>query len=218
MKAGIRNNATDNVAGNANEDIHFEEMSMNSMWGAMPHLDKPSGKKKRPKPVEGYYDSIADEILEKCDPRLFLKDYDFDKVRVANEICVAARNINDNREARQLRKRAQTELGVKFSTRALFDELTDWLYPELYVGKANFDYANELYNQVLMNADNVDALEEIKDKVLAEKQTNGIKFVKPSEPDRNNGLNMFFITISVTFLVVILFIVMSYLINCYVLS
>ncbi len=182
---------------------------MNSMWGAMPKFDKPSGKKKRPKPVEGYYDSIADEILEKCDPRLFLKDYDFDKVRIANEICVAARNIKDKREAKQLRKRAQAELGVKFSTRELFDELTEWLYPEQYVGKANFDYANELYNQVLMNADNVDALEDIKDKVLAEKQTNGIKFLKPSDPDKNNGLQIFLIIMIVVFTITVVLICMD---------
>lgn len=169
-----------NAMCNNDEDILFEDMS--AKWKSTA-LNKPPKEKYRPKPIKGKYDTTYDEIINKCHPRLFMADYDYDKVRIANEIYTSAKAWKGNKEKeKQLRKRAQAELGITFSTERLFDKLTDCLHPGLYVDKPNFDYANKLYNQVLINADNIDALEEIMDKILAEREYNKLDVSFANKP------------------------------------
>lgn len=189
-----------NAMCNNDNDILFEDMS--AKWkSAAPN--KPPKEKYRPKPINGKYDTTYDEIIEKCHPRLFMADYDYDKVRIANEIYTSSKAWKGNEEKeKQLRKRAQDELGITFSTERLFDTLIACLHPGLYVGKPNFDYANRLYNQVLMNADNIDALDEIMDKLKAERKENDINPPTQTENEAetdnyNYGLFIFVVILTI---------------------
>ena len=60
------------------------------------------------------------------------------------------------------------ELGIKFSTEQLFEKLTDSCNPKNFTGDSydeeRLELANGLYQQILMNADDIFALEEIEGK------------------------------------------------------
>ena len=74
-----------------------------------------------------------------------------------------------------LRARAMAELGVRFATEDLYGELVRALNPAAFAGeREKFRFANELYNQVLLHADDVVALERLKAKAEEEGAPLGI--------------------------------------------
>lgn len=117
-------------------------------------------------PILGDYEDLHDELLKKCNPVNFMRPYNKEKVDIANDIYEQASQNKDNTtKLMRLRKRAMQELGIKFSTIKLFNKLKDACSPEIFTGE-NYDAtklrkANELYAQILENADDIEALEEI---------------------------------------------------------
>lgn len=145
------------------DDIIFEDMKPTingTKWKF------PSTKEKIvPNVIKGRYYSIYEELLDKCDPANFMAEYDHDRIVIANDIYTktnAAYRFDDG-TLKELRKRAMTELDITFSTEVIYEELTKMLDPSKYTGTEKFNDANDLYRQVINNADNIEELERIKD-------------------------------------------------------
>lgn len=119
-------------------------------------------------PIVGFYASLYDELKEKCDPVCFLKPYDKVKVDIANEIYYEIIHNEENEEKlKSLRLRAIKELGVKFATEIIYENLIEVCNPENFTGikydKEKLDSANNYYYQIQENADDILALEKIQD-------------------------------------------------------
>ena len=146
------------------EYINFEEISKDETA----HADQSSPLFKQP--IRGRYESLHAELKARCAPENFMNPYEPEKVSRANELYaeVLATNTQADEELKSLRLRAMEELGVKFSTEQLFEKLTAVCNPKNFTGdsynKERLELANGLYQQILMNADNIFTLEEIEGK------------------------------------------------------
>ena len=144
------------------DNINFEEISKDETA----HADQSSPLFKQP--IRGRYQNLHAELKARCAPENFMNPYEPEKVSRANELYaeVLATNAQADEKLKSLRLRAMEELGVKFSTEQLFEKLTAACNPKNYTGdsynKERLELANGLYQQILMNADNIFALEEIK--------------------------------------------------------
>ncbi len=143
------------------DNINFEEIGK----GETTNADQSSSLFKQP--IRGCYESLHAELKARCAPENFMNPYEPEKVSRANELYaeVLATNAQADEKLKSLRLRAMEELGVKFSTEQLFEKLTAVCNPKNFTGdsynKERLELANGLYQQILMNADNIFALEEI---------------------------------------------------------
>jgi hypothetical protein len=141
------------------------------------------------KPIEGEYKNLYDELTSKCHPKNFMEPYDHQKVKVANEIYSdLLNNADDITKLRELRDRAIKELGIQFSSKELYEKLLDFTNPQKFMEDYDADkvsVANDLYQRVKDNANNITELEAIQDEI-GEK---GIFVSNPPEQkdDENNG-------------------------------
>lgn len=161
-------------------------------------------------PIRGRYESLHAELKARCAPENFMNPYEPEKVSRANEIYaeVLATDVQENEKFKSLRLRAMEELGVKFSTEQLFEKLTAACNPKNFTGdsynKERLELANRLYQQVLMNADNIFALEEIEEEakeILLEYDT----FSQTREditPQQKENLALFWGIVIFTFILI----------------
>ena len=139
-------------------------------------------------PIRGRYQNLYAELKAKCAPENFMNPYEPEKVSRANELYaeVLATNAQADEKLKSLRLRAMEELGVKFSTEQLFEKLTAACNPKNFTGdsynKERLELANRLYQQILMNADNIFALEEI------ENEAGELIFAHANIPKPRSGL------------------------------
>ena len=143
------------------EGIRFEEIGKDDTA----HAEQSSALFKQP--IRGAYKNLHAELKARCAPENFMNPYEPDKVSMANELysLVLSANENDDATLKALRLKAMELLGVRFSTEELYKKLTDACNPKNFTGenynKERLDLANRLYQAVLMNADNIIALEEV---------------------------------------------------------
>ena len=174
------------------EDINFEEIGKDETA----HAEQSSSLFKQP--IRGRFQSLYEELKARCAPENFMNPYEPEKVSRANELYseVLGTDVHDGEKLKELRLRAIEELGVKFSTELLYEKLTAACNPKNFTGKVynkeRLELANRLYQDVLMNADNVFALEGIEEKaeILIQKfkgTTNGQKTVGIGEDEAEIG-------------------------------
>lgn len=162
--------------------INFEEISKDKTA----HADQSLPLFKQP--IRGRYESLHAELKAKCAPQNFMNPYEPEKVSRANELYaeVLATNAQADGKLKSLRLRAIEELGVKFSTEQLYEKLTAACNPKNFTGesynKERLELANNLYQQILMNADNIFALEEI------EGEARELIFAHANTPKPESGL------------------------------
>lgn len=112
------------------------------------------------------YSDLFDELEKKCNPSNFLNPYDASKVKVSNSIYSKLKYSKGNiLQLRELRNQAIIDLNVKFSTEKIYDKLSEIVDPSKYINE-NYDaekleIANNLYNQIQKNKDNITKLENI---------------------------------------------------------
>ena len=146
------------------DNINFEEIGKDETA----HAEQSSALFKQP--IRGHYDSLHEELKARCAPENFMNPYEPEKVSRANKLYSEILSIdkNDDEKLKLLRLRAMEELGIKFSTEQLYEKLTAACNPKNFTGdsynKERLELANGLYQQILMNADDIFALEEIEDK------------------------------------------------------
>lgn len=121
---------------------------------------------KEKKPIPGNFDSLFEELKVKCNPTKFMEPYDKIKIDIANDIYSQVLKSSENFDVlRQLRLRAIRELGIKFSTAKLYENLIEICHPKNFSGD-NYDAeklteANRLFADIKEYADDVENLERI---------------------------------------------------------
>ena len=159
-----------------NEDnITFETMpDFGSMFQSNPLVPN----EEKTMEMEKEYDSLYDELLEKCNPRRFdIESFGLSKFNIANEIysqlldCKAISETMGKQEVSEdalkvLRNRAIDELSIHISTTKKYNELKDFLDPKQYINRQPYDKelvakTADLYNQLLNNKNDIRALEEL---------------------------------------------------------
>lgn len=192
-----------NTTQKKDEDIIFEEITRSSknIWGNE-SKETESSEVRYPSPINGKYESLYDEIIQKCDPSKYMDNYMHDLLDEVHEFYMQAHeNKEDIAFLKQLRSKITLKFGVKFSTEEIYKDLVYCLVPTRFKGNsAKFKIANSLYHQVLMNADNIDMLEDIKD--IAVK--NGIFKSMPIE-DTNTEIDKVAIVGSVIGIIIFIF-------------
>jgi len=143
------------------DNISFEEIGKEETI----HAEQPQALFKQP--IRGRYQGLHAELKARCAPENFMNPYEPEKVSKANELYseVLHTDAQADEQLKRLRLRAIEELGIQFSTEELFDRLSAACNPKNFTGdsynKERLELANRLYQAVLINADNVLALEEI---------------------------------------------------------
>lgn len=185
------------------ENINFEEIGKDETA----HAEQSSALFKQP--IQGHYESLHEELKARCAPENFMNPYEPEKVSRANKLYseILTLDKNDDEKLKLLRLRAMEELGIKFSTEQLFENLTAACNPKNFTGgsynKERLELANGLYQQILMNADDIFALEEIEDKagdLIKE-------YKRETQTQTNDDSNeewLLFIVFSIIFILVII--------------
>ena len=137
------------------EDIHFKQMPGFSF--GMPEQEKT-------------YDSLYDELSDKCNPRNFsIEEAGLAKFQLANEIFSTLKSIRStttDADLLKLRNDAIGLLGVHISTTKIFNRLKAILDPTNYVDRQPYNKSliakcGVLYNELLNNKDDIQALERL---------------------------------------------------------
>lgn len=152
----------ENKMKNEDDNIQFEQM---------PDLDW--GKVQKPKPVkeiEKEYDSLYDELLDKCNPSKFkIELVGLERFNSANEIYAKLKSGGSNIPEAvliALRNQAMSELQIHISTKKKFSYLKSFFDPEIYINRTPYDgqrvsEAGTWYDLLLKNADDILALEKL---------------------------------------------------------
>ncbi len=122
---------------------------------------------------EKVYDSLYEELSDKCRPDRFLGDAsDKKKFLLANEMyreLQTKENHNDD-ELIELRDAAMVKLGIHISTKKLYDWLDHYLNPEVYTTMKPYDadrvaQAGDYFIRMRECRDDIHALEHLRDEV-----------------------------------------------------
>lgn len=122
------------------------------------------------------YDSLYEELLDKCNPKNFMEPYDKKKVDAAILIYNDLSRIDKTNEKhiRVIRDRATLELGINVSTDRLYKELIDYCNPQNFLTTVPFQAdllqaANHFYAEVRANKNDIHELERLSSQIYASK-------------------------------------------------
>lgn len=151
----------------AEDNINWSELGLNE---TIKHRGE--NVQERKNPILGLYTSLYSELVLKCNPENYLSPYNPNLLKIANKLYAQVLSLKDSEDEAQLRvlrNTASKELGINFSTERLFNKLCEKLNPQNYMGvhydEILVDIANEWYNETLVNADDIIALEAIEQKL-----------------------------------------------------
>lgn len=147
-----------------NEDnIQFEAMpDFGIMFPSQNDLPK------KDKIIEKEYDSLYDELLDKCYPGNY-KDDKIERFNIVNEIYAQLKQKGKGLpedDLRFLRNRAIDEIGIHISTSKVYNRLKSLIDPENFIKIEPYNWelvekAKKLYDQLKNNKDDIRALEDI---------------------------------------------------------
>ncbi len=100
-----------------------------------------------------YYDTLYDELVEKCNPAIYMNPYNAEKVEISNQIYSQLdTNMNNISVLIELRNQAIKKLGLSFSAKELYDKLCDIYNPNNYIGEKydadKLHVANQIYAKI----------------------------------------------------------------------
>lgn len=109
---------------------------------------------------------IYDQLKNLCNPANFLNPYDKEKVEKSNSIYEQLMNTNcqDIETLKKLRQKAINELNLNFINIEYIQDLKSKCNPERFLKPYNAEkvrVANELYNKLIDNENNIEILEKI---------------------------------------------------------
>lgn len=112
------------------------------------------------------YNTLFDELKEKCNPANFMAPYDAKCVEISNAIYAQLSGNKHNLSVLiSLRNQAIRDLGIQFSTQELFDKLTEIYNPNKFVGdnysSERLHVANKIYSQIQSKRNDIIGLEQI---------------------------------------------------------
>lgn len=150
------------------------------------------------KSEEKRYESLYEELMEKCHPNNFMDPYDKEKVDIANKIYAELRKnpYAIDYELKELRLSAVQGLGIHLSTQKLYEYLMQYCDPQLYTSREPYDaelvsQANTLYAQIHEHKDDIFELEKIKEqaKTLIDRETARARQVENYQRERIEQAN-----------------------------
>ncbi len=148
------------------ENIMFDEMP--DMFGRM-FIGNTNPSKSESVVSHKTYNSLYEELCDKCFPERFMQPYDAKKVSIATKMYEKIlQSKNDQDKQNELRQRAYKELGVKFDGTHLYNYLMDYLNPRVYLKPFTPDkleIANRYYPSIEENKADYIALESIRSDV-----------------------------------------------------
>lgn len=147
-----------------NENINFELMpdfgKILSSEDEMP--------KEEPIVVEKEYDSLYEELKDKCNPSNFMNPYVLERFNIANEIYSQILSVDNQSDDAiiYLRNRCINELGIPISTKKLYEYLFSVVNPKIFIKENHYDAekvkkAGALYDLLLKNKNDILALEQL---------------------------------------------------------
>ena len=120
---------------------------------------------------EKVYNSLYDELMDKCCPDKFCSSttsFDINKFQIANEIYreLCERKMISPEALIKIRNKAMDKLGIKISTKKLYNELIEYFYPMNYISRTSYnpkrvEKAGYFYDKTLKAKNDIIALEEI---------------------------------------------------------
>lgn len=163
------------------DNITFEEIPSDLNWKTPFSTDEPK---------EREYDSLYDELKDKCNPSNF-KDTALDMFNIANDIYAQLMQMNhtsvDDDALRGLRNEAIDKLGVHFSTAKLYKKMLEYIDPSNFTDRQPYDkelvaISGALYAEIQKYKDDIRALESIDSSPEATRLKN--EFGKVSDTER----------------------------------
>lgn len=165
------------------DDIKFEAMPD---WGGITlgsndKSQEMSNTKPQPQP-EKEYDSLYEELIEKCNPDNFIKPFVPEKAKVANELYAQLINCKDRKDCSltAIRDKCIDELGLKISAKKKFDYLGSIFDPQIYTKQVPYDankveQAIQYFAKLKENEDDIRALEQL--------EKEAVEFIKDKEEE-----------------------------------
>ena len=146
------------------EQIKFDEMP--DMFGRM--FASETDLKEISAITHKTYNSLYEELCDKCYPERFMEPYNAKLVSVATKMYKEIlQSEKDEEHQKNLMHRAYKELGIKFDGTRLYQYLMEYFNPRLYLEPFNPDkleVANEYYPSIEENKGDYIALESIQAK------------------------------------------------------
>jgi len=163
------------------------------------------------------YIHLYNELKAKCDPANFMNPYNSKKVEISNSIYSQLDIYKYDIDALiRLRNLAIKELGLSFSTTALFNRLCRIYNPSNFMGVSydakKLSAANKIYGRILQNKDNIIELERIakENNVSHHKKVMASKNVSPDGANSNSeGASTYTVYVLILILLIILCIYFS---------
>lgn len=201
-----------------NENINWEIMDDDQPKSLFRNPIKLHTSSQKP---EKDYRNLYHEMLEKCNPALFLEPYNPKKLAVANSIYSILKqhekeyNVLDKdmpQELRLLRNEAALSLEVSFTTKRLFKFLEKRVHPKQFVdanyNKELLDLSNEVYNELLQSSDDIISVEKFYKSERCQICLNQIeafyKKIQEEEEKKQEEEDKMTIKILISFLVILL--------------
>lgn len=143
---------------------------------------------------EKEYDSLYDELLDKCNPKNFdIKKYGYEKFNEANLIYSQIRNLKSAPETDliTLRNFAMEKLEIHISTKRKYSELEEYLNPDQYVDREDYDaelvsIVGKIYEELLTARYDIRLLEKIEEREIVKKLKEEYTFFKFSADEYLN--------------------------------
>ena len=167
------NSLADEIMEHGEENINWEEISKVMREGKK-SSEAGSGADSSKIQHSKIYDSLYEELLDKCNPKNFMEPYDKKKVDAANLIYKAlleskpSYGCYSNQEIRNIKDQAVRELGISISN-SLYRKLINYCDPKRFMEPYDFEavqVANEFYSLVEKSKDDIVELEELQHKIL----------------------------------------------------
>jgi hypothetical protein len=126
---------------------------------------------------EKEYDSLYEELLDKCNPKNFdIKKYGYEKFNEANLIYSQIRNLKSAPETDliAIRNLAIEKLGIHISTKKKYNELEEYLNPNQYVDNEDYNVelvsiVGKIYEELLSAQYDIRHLEEIEGREIVKR-------------------------------------------------
>ena len=161
--------------GHEEENIRWEDISKVMREEKNPSRARKVVETPRIQPLK-VYDSLYEELLDKCNPKNFMVVYDKAKVDAAILIYDELSRVNKKDEEciRTIRDRAVLRLGIRVSTDRLYKELIDYCNPQNFLTTVPFQAdllqaANHFYAEVRANKNDIHELERLSSQIYASK-------------------------------------------------
>lgn len=168
--------------------------------------------RKLPPSEDKVYDSLYEELKEKCSPSNYMSPYDREKVDIANALYGELMNIGmyETEKLTNLRRGATAKLNISFSTAKLYRELKDYCNPSSYMNPYDAEavkQANNYYALIEEKKDSIEDLEILKWEIYHDEYLNKYQENKKNTKDEidESIFNVVSITLGIIVFIFIFF-------------